>query len=90
MYFSTLLDLEFAHLHSHKQDRGSWHIYLSSKDAQEVVQKGWGELFPFSIPFIQTENLVLVYAPRNLVDAEVLRSILLAAYQNAKEEYIKR
>ena len=76
---------EFAHSHLYKEDTGSWHIKLSTQDAHQVVEKGWGEFFPtLPLSLIHTENLVLVYAPRDLKEAEVFRAILMAAYLNAK------
>lgn len=67
---------EIAHMHSVD---GSLHIALTPRDAALVIERGWGERMGlagkgFKLP----STLLLVYAPRNEGELEVVKNILSA------------
>ncbi|ETS82033.1 hypothetical protein PFICI_07035 [Pestalotiopsis fici W106-1] len=70
-----ILDHEIGHAHPSDD---SLHVWLSDRDAIEVVEKGWGQRF--CLPFVN-RGWVMVYAPRNMEEVEVVESILKAAVQ---------
>jgi hypothetical protein len=67
---------EFAHLHRD----GSLHLVLNDRDQQEVLQKGWGLPHPWQHRGV---NEILVFAPRNQQELELLKPVVAAAYENA-------
>lgn len=70
-----ILDHEIGHAHPSDD---SLHVWISDRDAIEVVEKGWGQRF--CLPFVE-KGWVMVYAPRNMEEVEVVESILRAAAQ---------
>ncbi|KAK6204164.1 hypothetical protein LQW54_008398 [Pestalotiopsis sp. IQ-011] len=70
-----ILDHEIGHAHPSDD---SLHVWISDRDAIEVVEKGWGQRF--CLPFVE-KGWVMVYAPRNMDEVEVVESILRAAAQ---------
>lgn len=70
-----ILDHEIGHAHPSDD---SLHVWLSDRDAAEVVEKGWGQRF--CLPFVN-RGWVMVYAPRNMDEVDVVESILKAAAQ---------
>ncbi|KAF2020941.1 hypothetical protein BU24DRAFT_416600 [Aaosphaeria arxii CBS 175.79] len=71
---------EIAHVHP---SDSSLHVYLSPRDARVVVEKKWGERF--SVDWIAPKSWVLVYAPRNATEVEVIREIVEAGIKFAVE-----
>ncbi|MBM3714415.1 MAG: hypothetical protein FJW64_01550 [Actinobacteria bacterium] len=73
---------EFAHIHAAD---GSMHVILSPTDAAQVLSRGWGERHPLagSWPAMPL-NYVLLYSPRSVDEAEVVRSIVQAAERYAR------
>jgi phospholipase/carboxylesterase len=63
---------EFGHIHTGTEG-GSLHLKIRTPDATEVVHKGWGEWHPV------VANMVMVYAPRDAADLEVVRLIIEAS-----------
>ena len=73
---------EFAHIHPHP-DNGSMHLNLSSEDAREVTEKGWGEDH-FLVTMGQfPHGLVMVFSPRDLTELEIVKSIVQRSYDFA-------
>lgn len=73
---------EIAHLHP---SDGSLHVVLSPADAQQVIDRGWGELHPLAgaRPGIGLPaTYVLLYPPRTIGDLAPLHAILTAAAQH--------
>ena len=68
---------EFAHIHNMD---GSWHVLLAPADAQEVVAKGFGEMWPAATEGWAPIGYVLVYAPRDEAELAVLRKVLGACW----------
>lgn len=66
---------EIAHIHIDAD--GSGHCSMSPADAMEVVEKGWGQRHRLS-HWINI-GFVMVYAPRNEEEVEVMRTIFGAA-----------
>jgi len=71
-----------AHDRLHTHSDHSVHVCLHPLDAAEVVDKGWGELFPLNgqkAAFGRLdEGLVLLYAPRSEDELEVILKIVNA------------
>jgi len=65
---------EMAHVHL---SENSLHVYLSPRDAREVVLAEWGERFPVS--WIAPPSWIMVYAPRNESEVDVVERIVRAA-----------
>lgn len=64
---------EVAHVHPSDL---SLHVYLSGKDARLVVQRGWGMRFPVS--WLAPMGWVMVFAPRDEAEVEVVKRIVRA------------
>jgi hypothetical protein len=70
---------EFAHLH----EDGSFHLVMDEDDEAEVIQKGWGLHHPWKNRGV---NEILVYAPRNTQEIEILKPVIEASYRFARRE----
>lgn len=70
---------EFAHIHPD----GSFHLVLPSEDETEILKKGWGLYHPNRA---QGVNEVLVYAPRNEAELELLKPVIAASYAFATQQ----
>jgi len=68
---------EFAHIHRHP-GAGSLHLRLPADQATEVVTKGWGEWHPFALDG-SAPGLVMLFAPRNDGDLDVVQAIIESA-----------
>lgn len=69
---------EVAHVHP---SENSLHAYLSPRDARVVIEKGWALRFP--VDWIAPASWVMVFAPRNGSEVEVVEEIVKAAVQFA-------
>lgn len=76
-----MVENEFAHFHPIPD--GSMHLGLPLNDANYVIQQGWGELHPVAKMGYLTHNFIMVYAPRNEEESEILKKIILRSYQFA-------
>ncbi|KAF2465620.1 uncharacterized protein BDR25DRAFT_295261 [Lindgomyces ingoldianus] len=65
---------EVAHVHPAEN---SLHVYVSPRDARTVVQAGWGQRFP--VTWLAPPSWIMVYAPRNEEEVEVVEKIVKAA-----------
>ncbi|KZM28147.1 uncharacterized protein EKO05_0005834 [Ascochyta rabiei] len=65
---------EVAHVHP---SENSLHVYVSPKDAKTVVSRGWGQRFP--VTWLAPPSWIMVYAPRNEMELEVVKEIVRAA-----------
>lgn len=75
---AMIIGREFAHIHPQTSGGGSLHVRLTADHAATVVDEGWGEYHPFAIDGT-IPNLVMVYAPREDEDLEVVMTIVRAA-----------
>jgi hypothetical protein len=65
---------EVAHVHP---SENSLHVYLSNPDARSVVEKGWG--MRFSVEWMAPPGWIMVFAPRDEKEVEVVRQVVKAA-----------
>lgn len=68
--------------HIHPSD-GSMHIILSPSDTKEVIEKGWGELHGLAGEGRAAKTYMMIYAPRNEMELEITKKILLAGVKYA-------
>jgi len=71
---------EFAHIH----EDGSFHLVMAEADETEVIEKGWGLHHPWKDRGV---NEVLLYAPRNDEEIELLKPVIEASYRFATREH---
>jgi hypothetical protein len=74
---------EFAHVHP--QSDGSMHMVLSQADSDHVIARGWGEQHPWARSGRIQPTVLMIYAPRDDQEIDVVLSIVLASKRNAKE-----
>ena len=65
---------EFAHLHKD----GSIHVCLPEKDIDVILDAKWGEPHPYKKYGV---NEILVYAPQNKKEMDVLKQVIIASYE---------
>jgi hypothetical protein len=78
---AMIVGREFAHIHANP-GAGSLHLRLPAEAAGEVVASGWGEWHPFALDG-SMPGLVMVYAPRDIVDLEAVQLIIGASVDHA-------
>lgn len=72
---------EFAHLHpGHDQ---SLHATLPPGLAEAAIEAGWAELHPVARRGLIPPTTVMLYAPRNAEELEVVYRLVLASYRFA-------
>jgi hypothetical protein len=76
-----VIEREFAHIHP--MPDGSLHAALPQKVAQEAVEKGWAEQHPASRMGRMSQNVVMIYAPRDAEEIEVVAGLVEEAYRYA-------
>ena len=69
---------EVAHVHPADH---SLHVYVSPTDAKTVVGRGWGQRFP--VTWLAPPSWIMVYAPRDERELEVVKEIVRAAVCHA-------
>lgn len=77
-----MADTEFAHFHPHPDY--SLHLGLPKKDAEVIIEKGWGEWHPLIKRGFLPPNIIMMYTPRNHEEFEVAKFILGHSYNYAK------
>ena len=77
-----MIGTEFAHFHPHPDY--SLHLGLPQKDAQAIINKGWGEWHPLMKRGFLPPNIIMLYAPRNQEELDVAKFILKHSYDYAK------
>lgn len=73
---------EFAHLHAD----GSWHINVEESLAEYIIDMNWGERHP---RFDEGVLEILVYAPRNLEEADLIKSLVLESIRYASKGAVR-
>jgi hypothetical protein len=76
-----LIEREFAHIHP--MPDGSLHAALPPEIAQEAVEKGWAEQHPAARMGRMPQNVVMIYAPRDAQEIEVVTGLVAEAYRYA-------
>ena len=74
---AMIIGREFAHIHP-QPTGGSLHLRVGPDEAAEVVDKGWGEYHPFALNG-SVPNLIMVYAPRDADDLDIVKTIVKAS-----------
>lgn len=76
-----MVEREFAHLHpGHDQ---SLHATLPPELAEEAIAAGWAELHPVARMGYIPATTVMIYAPRDEDELNVIYGLLLASYRYA-------
>jgi hypothetical protein len=76
-----MIGREFAHIHP--MPDGSLHAALPPEVAREAVEKGWAEQHPVARMGYIPQNVVMIYAPRNAEEIEVVAALVVEAYRYA-------
>src|SRR5919202_2069687 len=76
-----VIEREFAHIHP--MPDGSLHAALPPEVAQEAVKKGWAEQHPAARLGHVPQNVVMIYAPRDAEEIEVVAGLVAEAYRYA-------
>ena len=71
-----MIDTEFAHLHPAPDH--SMHVVLPVKTAEAAIEAGWAELHPIARRGIISPGAVMVYAPRDAVEADCYINVPIA------------
>ena len=72
-----LIGTEFAHLHPLPD--GSLHVALPPYLAREALAGGWAEVHPVARLGLMPENVLMLYAPRDDEEVEVVAALVNAA-----------
>lgn len=75
---------EFAHLHP--GDDQSLHLMLPEPLAGEAIETGWAELHPVARQGLLPPTAVMVYAPRDDQEREVVEALVRASHAFARGE----
>jgi Family of unknown function (DUF5519) len=76
-----MIGREFAHIHPVPD--GSLHAALPSEVAEEAVEKGWAEQHPVARLGYIPENVVMIYAPRDGQELEIVLGLVEASRRYA-------
>jgi hypothetical protein len=79
-----MIDREFAHVHPLPDQ--SLHITLPDSRAQQAIEAGWAEYHPFVVSGQLPPTHVMVYAPRDHVELEVVYGLVYESYRFARGE----
>jgi hypothetical protein len=77
-----LIDREFAHLHPAPDH--SLHAMLPPEIVAEAVAAGWAELHPVARRGLIPRTAVMLYAPRDEAELEVVEGLLRASHAFAR------
>jgi hypothetical protein len=69
-----MIGREFAHIHPLPD--GSLHAALPPETAEEAVEKGWAEQHPVARMGYIPENVVMLYAPRDTQELEIVLGLV--------------
>lgn len=81
-----MIGREFAHIHP--MPDGSLHACLPLERVREAVEAGWAELHPVARMGVIPENSVMLYAPRDEDEIEIIYGLVLDAYNFARGQTI--
>jgi hypothetical protein len=79
-----LIGREFAHVHPPYD--GSMHMMLPPEAVDEVLAKGWGESHPMARRGLIPPTAVMIYAPRDAAEVEIVLQLIGASYRLARGE----
>ena len=78
---AMMVGREFGHIHAYP-GTGSLHVRLPEGEASAVIDAGWGVWHPFAADG-SMPGLIMVFAPRDLDDLEVIKLIVGASAEYA-------
>lgn len=81
---SFLIGREFAHIHPLPD--GSMHLALPPEAASEVLAKRWGEQHPVAKTGLLPLGIVMVYAPRDERELDVVMHIVRESFRFASDD----
>jgi phospholipase/carboxylesterase len=76
-----LIGREFAHVHPPYD--GSMHMMLPPEAVEELLGKNWGELHPMARRGLIPATAVMVYAPRDAAEVDIVLHLIAASYRFA-------
>ena len=76
-----MISREFAHIHPVPD--ASLHAALPPEVAQEAISKGWAEQHPVARMGYIPQNVVMIYAPSDWQEIEVVAELVVEAYPYA-------
>jgi hypothetical protein len=76
-----MIGREFAHIHP--MPDGSLHAALPPELAEEATEKGWAEQHPVARLGYISPNVVIIYAPRNSSEIEIVAGLVEGSYHYA-------
>jgi len=79
---SFLIDREFAHLHPDPDH--SLHAMLPTETVAEAVAAGWAEPHPVALRGLIPATAVMLYAPRDEAELEVIERLVRASHAFAR------
>src|SRR5436190_13434511 len=79
-----LIGREFAHLHPDPDH--SLHAMLPRDTVDEAVERGWAELHPAALRGLIPPNAVMLYAPRDDEELEVIAMLVQASHAFARPQ----
>ena len=77
-----LIDREFAHLHPAPDH--SLHTMLPTATASEAVAAGWAEPHPVALRGLIPPTAVMLYAPRDEAELDVIEGLIRASHAFAR------
>jgi hypothetical protein len=77
-----LIDREFAHLHPAPDH--SVHAMLPTETVDEAVEAGWAEPHPVALRGLIPRNAVMLYAPRDEAELDVVEGLIRASHAFAR------
>jgi hypothetical protein len=77
-----MIDREFAHLHPHPDM--SLHLTLPEYDVEHAIERGWAELHPVARDGLIAPTAVMIFAPRDADELEVVCVIVDASHAFAR------
>jgi hypothetical protein len=77
-----LIDREFAHLHPAPDH--SLHAMLPTETVDEAVAAGWAEPHPVALRGLIPSNAVMLYAPRDEAELDVIEALVRASHAFAR------
>ncbi|MEW6471047.1 MAG: luciferase family protein [Actinomycetota bacterium] len=82
-----MIGSEFAHLHPVSSDQ-SLHMMLPPEVAEEAVAAGWAELHPVARRGLLPPTAVMVYAPRDDLEGNVVAELLRVSHAFARGTWV--
>jgi hypothetical protein len=77
-----LIDREFAHLHPDPDH--SLHAMVPTDTVTEAVAAGWAEPHPVALRGLIPRNAVMLYAPRDEAEVDVIEGLVRASHAFAR------